>query len=71
MQILVRINKISKPAEYILNINMLFYPVESINIFRQKLDSIGQNLNDSLENFKTVNLKSMSLLIQGKYCLIT
>lgn len=44
MQSLVRVNKISKPAEYILNINMLFYPVESINIFRQKLDSIGQNL---------------------------
>lgn len=61
MQILVKLIKIGKPTDYILNISMLSYPIESINIFRQKLDTIDQISYENSENLKTRKLKSMSL----------
>lgn len=61
MKILVKLIKIGKPTDYILNISMLSYPIESINIFRQKLDTIDQISYENSENLKTTKLKSMSL----------
>lgn len=40
---------------------MLFYPVESIKYFQAKLRHRESKFYGSLENFKSVNLKSMSL----------
>lgn len=61
MQIVVRINKVSKPTEYILNRSVLFYPRESIKNFQAKMQHRMLKSSDSTENFKTANLKCISL----------